>query len=71
MELKRSEHNTTYDRGFTEKSSYSLCSSVEIKDAYIPPWVISSICAVLGSEERSFEARYGSKNFIFEIYILI
>ncbi|KAF3442788.1 hypothetical protein FNV43_RR16705 [Rhamnella rubrinervis] len=58
MELKRSEYNTTYDRGSTEKSSYSPCSSVEIKDAYIPPWVISSICAVLGSEDRSFEASF-------------
>ena len=35
-----------------------LSNRIEIKDAYIPPWIISSICATMGSEGRSFEARY-------------
>ena len=35
-----------------------LSYNIEIKDAYIPPWIISSICATMGSEGRSFEARY-------------
>ncbi|XP_004305562.1 PREDICTED: protein downstream neighbor of son homolog [Fragaria vesca subsp. vesca] len=46
MDLKRTEHG--------------LCSSVEIKDAFIPPWIISSLCAVVGSEGGSFEASFTS-----------
>ncbi|KAL3532203.1 hypothetical protein ACH5RR_005724 [Cinchona calisaya] len=32
----------------TPCSSPGICYSVEIKDAYIPPWVVSSICNSLG-----------------------
>ena len=39
-------------------SSDSLCCSIEIKDAFLPPWIICSACALLGSEGRNFEARY-------------
>lgn len=66
MELKRAEYVPTSDKGSTVKDGESMdplasgfCSSVEIKDAYLPPWIICSICAVMGSEGRSFEARYG------------
>ena len=41
-----------------ESVSASLSYNIEIKDAYIPPWIISSICATMGSEGRSSEARY-------------
>ncbi|XP_015900390.1 uncharacterized protein LOC107433608 [Ziziphus jujuba] len=65
MELKRSEQNAAHDRGSKEKdgelmqsSSSNICSSVEIKDSFIPPWIICSICSVLGSEGRSFEASF-------------
>lgn len=34
-----------------------LCYTLEITDAYIPPWIICNICALLGSQGR-FEARY-------------
>lgn len=42
-----------------EGSSDGLCSSIEIKEAFLPPWIICGICALMGSEGRSFEARYG------------
>ena len=63
MELRRAEHISTSNNGSTGKDESMQhlpsgpCSSVEIKDAYIPPWIICSICAVVGSEGRSFEAR--------------
>ncbi|XP_021776028.1 protein downstream neighbor of son homolog isoform X2 [Chenopodium quinoa] len=37
-------------------SKTGVCYSIEVKDAYLPPWIISSLCAVMGSEGRSFEA---------------
>lgn len=65
MELKRAEHIAFPDKESIMKegepqqgSSSGLCSSVEVKDAYLPPWVICSLCALLSSEGRSFEARY-------------
>ncbi|KAM2893379.1 hypothetical protein FF1_008744 [Malus domestica] len=63
-ELKRADHivapkkTTTKDDGSMQGSSAGLCSSVEIKDAYLPPWIICSLCALLGSEGRSFEASF-------------
>ena len=47
--------------------SAGLSYSIEIKDAYIPPWIISSICATMGSEGRSFEARYGNSKIHFAL----
>ncbi|GMP98465.1 hypothetical protein CsSME_00046341 [Camellia sinensis var. sinensis] len=40
-----------------ESSSSGFCYSIEIKDAYLPPWVISSFCEAMCSEGMSFEAR--------------
>lgn len=39
-------------------SSAGFCYSIEIKDAYLPPWIICSLCEAMGSEGMSFEARY-------------
>lgn len=38
-------------------SDGSFCS-IEIKDTLLPPWIICAACALMGSEGRSFEARY-------------
>ncbi|RVW82957.1 hypothetical protein CK203_042468 [Vitis vinifera] len=63
-ELKRAGHVAFPLKGSkmkdeaNESVSAGLSYSIEIKDAYIPPWIISSICATMGSEGRSFEARY-------------
>ncbi|XP_028066209.1 uncharacterized protein LOC114269153 isoform X1 [Camellia sinensis] len=41
-----------------ESSSSGFCYSIEIKDAYLPPWVISSFCEAMCSEGMSFEASF-------------
>lgn len=67
MELKRADHIAAPPKGSTkdgecvQSSSAGLCYTIEIKDAYLPPWIICSVCAVMGSEGRSFEARYHKK----------
>lgn len=38
--------------------SCSICYSIEIRDAILPPWVICRICKVMGLDGRTFEARY-------------
>lgn len=75
MELKRAECTSTSEKGSSMKDGESMDqlasgfhSSVEIKDAYIPPWIVCSICALMGSEGRSFEARYG-KHYCFPVFI--
>ncbi|KAI5425230.1 uncharacterized protein LOC127125502 [Lathyrus oleraceus] len=46
------------DNEFAEGSSDGLFCSIEIKDTFIPPWIICSICALMGSEGKSFEASF-------------
>uniref|UniRef100_A0A5B6YNX2 Protein downstream neighbor of Son n=1 Tax=Davidia involucrata TaxID=16924 RepID=A0A5B6YNX2_DAVIN len=43
-------------------SSAGFCYSIEIKDAYIPPWIICSVCEALSSEAMSFEASFGTEH---------
>lgn len=38
--------------------SPGICYSIEIKDRYLPPWIISNICYAVCSHGTSFEARY-------------
>lgn len=61
MELKRADHVAAPPNECVQGSSAGLCYTIEIKDAYLPPWIICSVCAVMGSEGRSFEARYHKK----------
>ncbi|KAF9595430.1 hypothetical protein IFM89_000348 [Coptis chinensis] len=42
----------------TKDLSGGVCHSIEITDTILPPWIISGICASLGSEGRSFEASF-------------
>ena len=42
----------------TRDSAAGIHYSVEVKDAYLPPWIISCICNAMGSDGTSFEARY-------------
>ncbi|KAL6988171.1 hypothetical protein U1Q18_013919 [Sarracenia purpurea var. burkii] len=39
-------------------SSASFCYSIEIKDAYLPPWVICSLCEAMCSKGMNFEASF-------------
>jgi protein downstream neighbor of Son len=64
MEMRRAEDiaanngSIWKDNEFAQGSLDGLLCSIEIKDTFIPPWIISRICALMGSEGRSFEARY-------------
>lgn len=71
-ELKRADHVAFPPKGSKTKDGKNesvpagLSYIIEIKDAYIPPWVICSICATMGSEGRSFEARYNKIHWLME-----
>ncbi|XP_061374534.1 uncharacterized protein LOC133316767, partial [Gastrolobium bilobum] len=63
MEMRKAEHIAASYNGSICKtgesaqgSSDSLCCSIEIKDAFLPPWIICGVCTLLGSEGRNFEA---------------
>ncbi|KAK9290379.1 hypothetical protein L1049_008548 [Liquidambar formosana] len=56
-ELKRVDHIAFPLKGNNMKDGESN-ASIEIKDAYLPPWIICGMCAIMGSEERSFEASF-------------
>ncbi|XP_010263111.1 PREDICTED: protein downstream neighbor of Son [Nelumbo nucifera] len=43
---------------FCQDSRTGFCYSIEVKDTFLPPWIISGICAAMGSEGRSFEASF-------------
>lgn len=65
MEMRRAEHIAASYNGSIGKdgesaqgSSEGLLCSIEIKDAILPPWIICGMCALMGSEGKSFEARY-------------
>ncbi|KAL1212554.1 hypothetical protein V5N11_036126 [Cardamine amara subsp. amara] len=40
------------------KTERTSCCMVEIKGEYIPPWIISNICASVGGNEQNFEASF-------------
>lgn len=40
------------------KTEHTSCFIVEIKGEYLPPWIISNICANVGANEQNFEARF-------------
>ncbi|KAJ6382372.1 hypothetical protein OIU77_030927 [Salix suchowensis] len=57
VEVKRADHNAASPKG-SQGSSTGLLSSIEIKDACIPSWIVCRVCALMGSEGRSFEASF-------------
>ncbi|KAF9680768.1 hypothetical protein SADUNF_Sadunf06G0155900 [Salix dunnii] len=57
VEVKRADHNAASPKG-SQDSSTGLLSSIEIKDACIPSWIVCRVCALMGSEGRSFEASF-------------
>lgn len=36
----------------------NICYSMEIKDAVLPPWVVSGLCAAMSLDARSFDLTY-------------
>ncbi|KAL2533456.1 hypothetical protein Adt_06807 [Abeliophyllum distichum] len=63
-EVRRASHmssqlkGTSIDGEPNRGSSAGICYSIEIKDAYIPPWVISGVCNVMQSNGTDFEASF-------------
>ncbi|KAM7499997.1 hypothetical protein LguiA_024411 [Lonicera macranthoides] len=63
-EVKRADHMSfpvkePSKMAETNKGSLSsVCYSIEIKDAYLPPWIISTVCDAMGSQGSSFEASF-------------
>ncbi|GLT96308.1 hypothetical protein SLE2022_139410 [Rubroshorea leprosula] len=61
MEIRRDDLNkgcSSKNRNCIVNPSTGVCYGIEIKDTFLPPWIISSICAVMCSEGRSFEASF-------------
>jgi len=46
------------DGGSMDGSTCGICYSIEIKNAYLPPWIVCSLCTAMCSNGGSFEARY-------------
>ncbi|CAH8381607.1 unnamed protein product [Eruca vesicaria subsp. sativa] len=40
------------------KTDHTSCYMVEIKSEYLPPWIISNICANVGANGQNFEASF-------------
>jgi len=51
------KESTSKDESY-QGSSAGFCYSIEIKDEYLPPWIICSLCEAMGSEGMSFEASF-------------
>ncbi|KAG8504016.1 hypothetical protein CXB51_002316 [Gossypium anomalum] len=69
MEIKRPDRGAALPHGSILKDSCSmpnssagLCYSIEIKDSYIPPWIISNMCAQMVSKGQSFEASFTTEH---------
>ena len=45
------------------KTDDTSCCMVEVKGEYLPPWIISNICANVGANGQNFEARFVHAEF--------
>ncbi|KAI8562811.1 hypothetical protein RHMOL_Rhmol03G0064200 [Rhododendron molle] len=67
-EVRKADNFPFPQKEFTSKdetyqgSSAGFCYSIEIKDAYLPPWIICSLCEAMGSEGMSFEASFATES---------
>lgn len=43
---------------YSSEASTNVSYTVEIKEGFLPPWVISRICAAIGASEEIFEASF-------------
>ncbi|XP_010554532.1 PREDICTED: uncharacterized protein LOC104824220 isoform X2 [Tarenaya hassleriana] len=64
-EMVRTEHTgaapmRTYpqDSDYGKTTSHDRYCMIEIKGAYLPPWIISNVCSIVGSDGRDFEASF-------------
>ncbi|KAK6944153.1 hypothetical protein RJ641_025255 [Dillenia turbinata] len=62
--MRRGDHIAFSSKGSNMKEGKldedlsAFCYSIEIKDAYLPPWIVSCMCAIMGFDGRSFEASF-------------
>lgn len=63
IEMKRADHTADSFEGPINQGAdpTPLGNSLEIKDAYLPPWIVCNLCELVGSC-GSFEARYVISN---------
>ncbi|CAA2995311.1 Hypothetical predicted protein [Olea europaea subsp. europaea] len=63
-EVRRADHISSQLKGTSiggepnRDSSAGICYSVEIKDVYLPPWLISGVCNAMQSNGTDFEASF-------------
>ncbi|KAI9153672.1 hypothetical protein LWI28_014816 [Acer negundo] len=58
-EMKNSDNIAAPCKGSVSKDGETTRgSSIEIKDAYLPPWIICNVCSIMGSEGGSFETSF-------------
>ncbi|KAJ0246992.1 Downstream neighbor of Son [Hirschfeldia incana] len=43
------------------KTDHTSCCMVEVKGEYLPPWIISNICANVGANGQNFEASFSTE----------
>lgn len=60
------------DNGESSKdSSPGICYIIEIKDTILPPWIVSAVCASMGSEQRGFEASFITEPISFGLNVAL
>jgi len=48
----------------------NICYSMEVKDAVLPPWVVSGLCAAMSLDATSFDLTYAQPYCIFHLTLL-
>ncbi|CAN1772586.1 Protein downstream neighbor of son homolog [Linum perenne] len=59
VDMKKARHGAAVSP--KDDSSIGLSSIIEVKGTYLPPWIISRICALMSNEETSFEASFATE----------
>ncbi|KAL0410210.1 UNVERIFIED_CONTAM: hypothetical protein Slati_3610700 [Sesamum latifolium] len=55
-------HDSNMDSEPNRTSSAGICYSVEIRDTYLPPWVICGICDAMCSNGGDFQASFATES---------
>ncbi|CAN1133855.1 hypothetical protein LINPERHAP2_LOCUS7907 [Linum perenne] len=59
VDMKKARHGAAVSP--KDDSSIGLSSIIEVKGTYLPPWIISRICALMSNEASSFEASFATE----------
>ncbi|CAI0402411.1 unnamed protein product [Linum tenue] len=58
VDMKRADHAEASPK---DGSSVTLSSIIEVKGTFIPPWIVSRICALMSCEATNFEASFATE----------